>query len=332
MSENTWNEMLDEFRALGGVANNVRLDYGPFGRGLFPIDPKKPVTIRIPDNLLVQLEHVVFENHAFRVSPASALDARARAFIERYEQDFSWGTTRIETERFLAMMNELPEALREMLTTQLDLGNFFQAPSPRLTATMFIAARAITASGGRRVIMPIIELANHGPGVRYDTQWGVSLHGQFDGEVLVRYTVPADPYDLFAHWMFAPAEPMAFSIKMNLSAGGKEIRIDREFNEEEAPWVPKVSVDGNRISLAYLLLGHRQFPRIPRGAFQRAMSAAGVDKAGEVFEIIQHVNRERFLDLLDALEGLDLPAVQPLRALARNQLRALSCYYGLRPV
>src|SRR3982751_2010017 len=142
--DTSWNEMLDEFRALGGVANNVRLGYGPFGRGLFPVDPKKPVTIRIPDNLLVQLEHVVFENHAFRVGPASSLDERARAFIERYEQDFSWGTTRIETERFLAMMSELPEALREMLTTQLGLGSFFQAPSPRLTATMFIAARAIT--------------------------------------------------------------------------------------------------------------------------------------------------------------------------------------------
>ena len=324
--------MLDEFRALGGVANNVGLGYGPFGRGLFPIDPSKPVTIRIPDNLLVQIEHVVFENLVFRVSPASGLDARARGFIERYEQDFSWGTTCIETERFLAMMNALPEALREMLTTQLGLGNFFEPPSPQLTASMFFASRAITASGGRRVIMPIIELANHGPGTRYDTRWGVSLHGQFDGEVLVRYTVPADPYDLFTYWMFAPQEPMAFSVKMKLTVGGKEIWIDREFNEEQAPWVPKVSVEGNRISLSYLLLGHRQFPRLPRGSFQRAMSDAGVEKPGEIFEIIQHVNRERFLDLLDALEPLDVPEVQPLRTLVRNQLRALSCYYGLRPV
>jgi hypothetical protein len=230
------------------------------------------------------------------------------------------------------MMNELPEAMQEMLTKQLGLGSFFQPPSPRLTATMFIASRAITASGGRRVIMPIIELANHGPGTQYDTQWGVSLHGQFDGEVLVRYTLPADPYDLFTHWMFAPQEPMGFSLKMNLTVGGKEIWIDREFNEEEAPWVPKISVEGNRISLAYVLLGHRQFPRIPRGAFQRTMSDAGVEKSAEIFEIIQHVNRERFLDLLDGLEALNSQAVQPLRTLARNQLRALSCYYGLRPV
>src|SRR3954453_21974805 len=69
---------------------------------------------------------------------------------------------------------------------------------------------------GRRVVMPIIELANYGPGTQYDTERGVSLHGTFEGEVLVRYTIPADPYDLFVHWMFAPEEPMAFSIKMNL--------------------------------------------------------------------------------------------------------------------
>ena len=44
-SDGAWNEMLDEFRALGGVAENIRLGHGVFGRGLFPIDPAKPIRI-----------------------------------------------------------------------------------------------------------------------------------------------------------------------------------------------------------------------------------------------------------------------------------------------
>ena len=94
-SDGAWNEMLDEFRALGGVAENIRLDHGALGRGLFPIDPAKPIEISIPDNLLVSSAHVVIENETFRISPASPIGARGRAFMEQYERDFSWGTGRV---------------------------------------------------------------------------------------------------------------------------------------------------------------------------------------------------------------------------------------------
>ena len=64
MSDSSWNEMLGEFRALGGVADNVRLGYGPFGRGIFPIDTTRPVSIRIPEDLLLPIEHAVIDGLA----------------------------------------------------------------------------------------------------------------------------------------------------------------------------------------------------------------------------------------------------------------------------
>src|SRR5690348_219316 len=79
-TDSAWNEMLDEFRALGGVAENIRLGHGAFGRGLFPIDPAKPIEISIPENLLVSSSHVDIENGVFRVSSESAVGARERAF------------------------------------------------------------------------------------------------------------------------------------------------------------------------------------------------------------------------------------------------------------
>jgi hypothetical protein len=227
------------------------------------------------------------------------------------------------------MMNELPESLKEFLATQLSLRAFFQPISPPVVQKWFFSTRVIR-SFGRDVIMPIVELANHGGAARYDSLKGVSLNGTFDGEVLVRYSEPADPYEMFASWMFAPREDTAFSLPMRGEFGGKQFIIRREFNNEKMPFVPKVVVEDDRILVSHLLLGHKQFPRVPKGAFRKAMESAQLSDVDEAFDVILMLNRQRFLDLLAALDGLELPAVAMLRRLAVNQLTALSYQFGVR--
>jgi hypothetical protein len=75
-----WDEMLTEFRALGGIAENIRLGAGSFGRGLFPIDPIKPINISIPEELLVSVDAVAIENGAFRVKAASPISDAGPGF------------------------------------------------------------------------------------------------------------------------------------------------------------------------------------------------------------------------------------------------------------
>ena len=72
----TWNELLEEFRALGGTAENIRLGQGEFGRGLFPIEQGKPVAIHIPDNLLVPVSDWVSDGGAPRVGPKAKTGER----------------------------------------------------------------------------------------------------------------------------------------------------------------------------------------------------------------------------------------------------------------
>src|ERR1041385_3273668 len=86
-----WDEMLDEFRSLGGIADNIRLGEGRFGRGLFPVDPSRPYRIHIPPSLLVNIRHVECEQDILRISPAANIGAREKAFLESYEREFSWG-------------------------------------------------------------------------------------------------------------------------------------------------------------------------------------------------------------------------------------------------
>ena len=328
----TWEEMLAEFRALGGIADNVRLGYGRYGRGLFPIDPSRPVAIRIPPSLLVRVEYLTFENGVLRVSPTSSLSLRGRTFLEQYEREFSWGAEgRLEIERFLETMQSVPDHLRELLIGKFHLGKFYKPVTPELLQTLFIDSRSIQ-SGGHRVVMPIIELANHGPLAGYATERGVSLGGTFADEVLVQYSGTVDAYGMFRNWMFAAEEPLAFSIGMMIEAEGKYIQIDRKFEGEPSPWVPQATFDGTLVSLDYLLLGNRNFPRVPKGAFYRAMSAVGVTVSDETYELIQHANRRNFLELIGALEGIESPAMPLLRKLAHSQLTSLSYHYGLRQV
>jgi hypothetical protein len=330
-SEDIWNDMLTEFRALGGVAENIRLDHGPFGRGLFPVDPKKPVAITIPENLLVLLEDVYFEDDVFRVNLRSPISARGRAFIEQYERAFAWEVARGEIERFLSAMNELPEPVRELATQRLGLGRFFLPVVPELVRKWFFETRAIRA-GSRSVVMPIIELANHGGSAVYQMSSGLELSGTFDGEVLVRYTTPSDAYHMFLNWRFASKELTAFSLAINGIYAGREFQIKREFEDESLPFVPEASLDGDRIVLSYLLLGHERNPRVPKGAFRKAVGLQKLDHPDEVYDVIQMVNRQNFLDLLEVLEGVDLPGASILRTLAINQLAALSHHYGVRTV
>ena len=50
-----WDEMIAEFRALGGVADNIEQRRGSLGRGLFPIDPGKPIRIAVPKLSLIHI-------------------------------------------------------------------------------------------------------------------------------------------------------------------------------------------------------------------------------------------------------------------------------------
>ena len=79
-------------------------------------------------------------------------------------------------------------------------------------------------------------------------------------------------------------------------------------------------------------MGDQRFPRVPKGAFRKAVQGLSPEETDDVYDYIQFANRQAFLDLLDAIDGLDLAIVPTLRALAVNQLRALSQHYGVRQI
>jgi hypothetical protein len=332
MAGSGWDDMLDEFRALGGTANNIRLAEGPLGRGLFPVDPVKPVTIRIPENLLMPVEDVVFENGAFRVGPQSALGDREKAFMEHYQERFSWGGGgRAEVQRLFEQAQALPADLRRELKVAHRCGPWFEELSDKLVQDQFIASRCITYRD-RTVVMPIIELANHGHGTHYDPADGLVLRGTFAGEVLVRYS-DADSYGIFLTWGFVTPQPQAMSIALAGKVGGDNLHVERDFGDfrpQARAWAPMFSRESGDARLSFLMVGNRQYPRLCRGIFYKLMRERGYSGFEETFDIMLHLNRMHFLNLLDAVEDVSAPMARMLRRMALFQLETLSFSYGVR--
>lgn len=328
-TQRLWDEMLDEFRALGGIADNIRLGEGRFGRGLFPADPSKPIRVHIPESLLVDANLCSLEDNAVRVGPRAQIGAREKAFLENYERDFSWGVSGGDTKALLQMIHDAPEEIRAFLDTPLNLDWWLANPTPTAIAERYLGSRTLRYNE-TSVIIPVVELANHGVGTQYRIEHGIGLSGHFSSEVLVRYDI-GDPLYVFKSWGFAGNEDFALSLHLGLNQYG--IVIHREDITQKAadnPFAPETSFEDGKLALSYLLLGHKKFPGLARSIFNDVMRKAGRSDAAEVFEFIQHINRQQFLKLIELSEGAEPRLGRLLRDVARYQLQAMSSSIGAR--
>jgi hypothetical protein len=330
---NIWDELMDEFRALGGILENVRLGHGPLGRGLFPIEPGRPFRIRLPPNLLVDASNVVFDNGVLRIAPDANVGARERRFLEDYYAHISWGGGgRAEIERIFEQAAELPPELRQKLLTHYRCGDWFAEPSPQLIQTQFVDSRELGGFHERDVMMPIIELANHGPVCSYDDTDSLSIGGTTLDEITVRYA-SGDTYAIFHSWGFVTECDIAFSVLLEGSVGGTPLQIGRNTVEGTAgarPLLPALSRSGGILRLNFLMLSNRMAARLCRGNFRSVFRAAGFAGVDETFDRICMANQRQFLDLLDDLEPLEGAMAGELRRMARLQLQALAYCFGAR--
>ncbi len=330
MNDAAWQELLAEFRELGGTAENICLREGAHGRGLFPLDPAKPLAIRIPETLLVESAWAEFHDGAFRLASAAKVGPRERAFLEAYQNRLSWGGGgRRDMERILEQAQRLPPELRETLRSEFHCGPWFSDPADRLVQELFVGSRPIGYKG-RTVFMPFIELANHGAGPAIVTNGGVALHGRFPGEVMVRYA-EFDPHGVFVIWGFAADQPQAFSIALQGKVGDRPVQIGRELgalDPAKEVWSPRLARTEAGARLEFLMIGNRRHPRASKSIFYGLMRGADLTGFERAFETIHHTNRLHFLKLLAAVEEVEGPMALTLRRMARFQLEAMSYCYG----
>jgi len=333
----TWAQMLDEFRALGGTADNIEQRRGQYGNGLFPIDPELPITIAIPANLLVDSKHLILEGDALVVAAEAGANPEASAFIGRYQQHFSWGADgRRHAEEFESALKTLPEPLLAKLREArlLNLEARHKGAWAEVLRRRFLASRQIDYQG-RNVSMPIIELINHAPtSAGYAIKDGIQYKGQFAGEISVNYSATSDALQRFLNYGFASPELQAYSLPVHLKlpdGGMLHIGVNAgEVEHKEKLPMPKVTIDGTRRRLSHLRLGMLRSPRLPRTLLRLALPDVPDRQVDEVFDRIRNANQQLLCDLLELADGADTPIAGEFRRAVRFQLKALSHCYGVR--
>lgn len=328
----TWDDMLTEFRSLGGVADNICIRHGPLGRGLFTLDSAKPIHIHVPDNLLVSSDDVECKEGRLRVKTGGASLSLEQDFFERYQEHFSWGGGgRESTENVIDLFSGIPEPISEKLSKYFGRSIFSPEKSDESVLHRFLSSRRLRTSDNKKVLMPVLELANHDiDGSPFKFKNGISLLGSFSDEIYARYNI-TDPLGSFATWGFSGTPHYAFSLPLKVSLGSHTILIKRNLSEKtllSKVRVPIVSRDGNTITFSHLMIGNMRSPRRVRSIFQTLLKPFNVPKVDEAFDRIRGANLKRCIDILISLEDFEGESISALRRMAHLQLEAISNCYG----
>ena len=333
----SWDAMLEDFRALGGVADNIEQRNGEHGNGIFPIDPNQPVAIKVPDSLLVDEGHLILDNGQLVVASEAKVSAEISEFIANYQQHFSWGADgKKNIDTFESGLAKLPVALldqlKKLLLVSLELrhkGNWED-----VLRRQFLQSRRINYQQ-RKVLMPIMELINHSStGRNFDIGDGIGFGGEFDGEVYVNYSSASDALQRFLIYGFANQEPRAISLPMSCAIG-KNTRVwiatdSKKVERVDNLILPELKTNGEEQILSFLLLGVEKMPRLPRTIIRKRFAELPVNAVDEAFDLIRNANQTAMLDLLELLEGVDTPVAQEFRKALMFQLRALTYCFGAR--
>jgi hypothetical protein len=333
-----WEQLLEEYRGIGGVAENIRLGDGAFGRGVFPIDPQQPVRIFTPLRAMVPVTAVAIEDGRLRVLPGRVDDDVAR-FFERYEQYWSWGAGGYdEALAVQSGFHALPQHAVEFISSMGALespGARFLPPGDATVFEQFVRSRAFRHDGHEHFV-PMVDLVNHAGGARgYLSEGGFGVAGTFAGEAFVRY----NRYDA---WQFALThgfgdEPsLAHSLRIDVAVGAIQLVIERHPDAVAVnggmPF-PAAADRAGTLRLSHVMLGNTAGEDLPRGIFRNLLRPHyPAEQADATFERISQFNRNRFVDLLRILESCDGRFVATLRGAALNQLTALNACAGARPL
>ncbi|HTT84927.1 MAG TPA: hypothetical protein VMF67_15735 [Rhizomicrobium sp.] len=325
-------EMLEALRALGGTAENIRVDESK--GALFACDPERPVVLRVPENLLFPLEGFEFANGFLRLKDPEHGLRDARDFLGHYEIVVGRPLF-ARAEATVAAFDSLETAVKDVLAGDFGLRTSFEGDPAWRIERQFIERRAIRRGGGW-VVAPVLELAEpDARGLAIDMGNGLRIAGAAPDGVRAIYPFQ-DPLAIFQRFGSAAPQPVAFSLPMTFWSGGIEISIARDLHLGDRRGeviVPQLNVVArDRLVLSHLMLGHSAYPRLARGIFRARMSEAGLSDADAQFDRIVLENTARLLGLLDMLEENKDQATDSLRTMARHQLEAASWSIGTRKI
>ena len=299
-----WNSFLDEYRSFGGTADNVIQRKGPFGLGLFPIDPSLPIKLEAPDHLLIPTNNLELKDGGIRLKNDHHYPQGYADWYQRFQREYSWGAeARTSILEFESSLRDLPKDIRHILDQFLQDSIDKRFPGidrDKEAFRRFVLTRQIGFKD-KVILMPLIELVNHSPTAE---SWimddrGISIQGDYNKEIVVRYSV-SDPLHRLLHYGFTCSEQLAFSKNIKLEHNGYSVKIRGGVNF--TPFRPyPVSIKEDQIFIDRPLLGSQISPRRPRELLRECCKSVNQMDVDELFDKVIAMNRLSIINLLRRL-------------------------------
>ena len=279
--EESWDFLLNEFRRLGGIADNVIQKEGECGRGIFSVDPSQKSRIFTPTKLLVKKDDIFLENNKLRIKNDKEYDQEIRNFFNFYQDNFSWGCGGRETtelfEKGLSLFNSnLKELIKKYALVDIDLRHEEEWGS--VLKTQFLNARGVKF-GNNDVIAPIWELVNHKVRsltfISNNKGIGTPKYLPTNSEIRFSYNDMSSLSRFFLYGFYAE-ETIVFSIPCSFKIEDQDTYIlcqGKSLKDDSM----KIKRSENAIILEGLPIADLNNPRLPYDYFDEILRRIGYD-------------------------------------------------------
>ena len=257
-----WYLLLDKFRSLGGIVDNIYQRTGTNGRGLFPLDPSKKSRIFVPTHLLIKRTDVFLDEGHIRIKSDTNYSKELVSFFHDYQDNFSWGAGGKEIEEFFENgLKTFPLEVKDYLR---ELGIIDITKRHNVSWENFIFETYLSRRGfnykNEQIIPPFLELVNYLPGAlplvfsaKGIEQPDVPLG---EKEITHQYNF-VSPLERWIQLGFTSKEPFVFSVPFNFKIKGTDFFIEckgRSLDQDDVSFIKsdyKIIIQGLPIANIY---------------------------------------------------------------------------------
>ena len=324
-------EVIRDYQTLGGIAQNIKVERGRYGYGIFPKVANTSIKIVTPAKLLISTSHLVLDrNHQIRIREGSGLDQKVIEFFERYQQFLGWGKESLsELSEYHLALTQLPKKIREYMLILGWSSADFAKKGPVDFLEEYCISRQIKI-GDDSKIMPMLDLINHSSSGRaYTTHNGVSIEGVFKGEVLACYHNRSDAFHFYKNYRIISPSDIVLSCdtKINLPGGGalKISRADSVVTKNGKNFLPVTKRKGEELQFAFVQLSQRKGDVAAKKVFVSQLEKLNVSGsiAVRVFDGLVSHNRRILTDLLNECASCNNKIAKQLESITSSQLRLI---------
>ena len=325
-----FKEILVEFRALGGIANNIDCRQAKNGRGLFAIKPDLPIQLHCPPNLLIERQYIQLDDQKhIQVSEKANANKHLKSFYEKFHKHFGWSAGGLNQIRdFHNELVLLPKDIKEFLAILGWHETSFHELNDGKLLEHYLMSHQIDINS-KPMIMPIIEMINHSSnGNNYIIEDGIKFNGNFKDELFANYNCNIDMFHFYRNYHFV--SPTNYLLSCDVSFDFPSIgrvfisRFDNILNQEDSLKTPQFKKSNNQLSISFVELSNKQGNARP--IFVKLMQSNNISstKANEIFDgLIEH-NKQVLDAFLAECNKSDGRIIEDLKTIAKIHLQILN--------